>query len=99
MRTIELDGSAWVDRLDFWNALRDALGVVPEHGTGFDAFEDSVFYHPQMLSVRPPFALLVRHAPPVARPDVETMAKGWAIQRQWRKENYGDDVEATIKLA
>jgi hypothetical protein len=96
MRTIVLDGSSWSAPLDFWDALREALGVVPGHGTGFDAFEDSVFYHPDMLSVRPPFTVIVQNPPPVARSDIAQMAEGWAFQRQWRKENYGDDVEALI---
>jgi len=96
MRTIVLDGSSWSAPLDFWYALREALGVVPGHGTGFDAFEDSVFYHPDMLCVRPPFTVIVQNPPPIARSDIEQMAEGWAFQRQWRKENYGDDVEALI---
>ena len=98
MQTIEIDGSSWSDRLDFWYALRDALGVVPEHGTGFDAFEDSVFYHPDMLNIQPPFKVVVRNPSPMVISDVEQMAEGWVLQRQWRKERYGDDVEASISL-
>jgi hypothetical protein len=99
MKEIELDGSSWSDRLDFWHALREALGVTPGHGTGFDAFEDSVFYHPDLLTVRPPFTVIVRNPPAIARAEIEQMAEGWAFQRQWRKENYGDDVEALIGVA
>ena len=96
MQTIELDGASWVEPLDFWMALRDALGVVAGHGTGFDAFEDSVFYHPEMLTIRPPFTIAVRNAPSLSRRDIEQMAEGWAFQRKWRQENYGDDVNASI---
>lgn len=99
MQTIELDGSSWSNRLDFWFALRTALGVVSGHGNGSDAFEDSVFYHPDMLSVQPPFSVIVRNPPAETRADVEQMAQGWAFQRQWRKEYYGDDVEAVICVA
>lgn len=99
MTIIDLDGSAWTRPLDFWFALREGLGVVNEHGTGFDAFEDSVFYHPEMLTVRPPFKVVVRNAPVVSRADIEQMAVGWASQRQWRKNHYGDDVEASIVVA
>jgi hypothetical protein len=52
-----------------------------------------------MLTVRPPFVVIVRDPPPIARADIEQMAEGWAFQRQWRKENYGDDVEALIGVA
>jgi hypothetical protein len=96
MQMINLDGSSWTKPLDFWFALREALGVVPGHGTGFDAFEDSIFYHPDMLSVRPPFTVLVHDAPTATRLEVAQMAEGWAFQRHWRKDNYGDDVEALI---
>jgi hypothetical protein len=98
MKTIELDGSSWTERMDFWNALRAALGVIPEHGTGFDAFEDSVFYHPDMLTVRPPFAIVVRNLSPSAAGDVEMMAAGWAEQREWKRQHYGEDVEAVIAI-
>lgn len=97
MKVIQLDGSEWSGRLDFFNALADALGACPGHGRGFDAFEDSVFYG-GMLDIEPPFKVLVRNCPAFAREDVETMARGWAEQREWRKANYGDDVEATIAL-
>ena len=96
MQTIELDGSSWTERLDFWLALRDALGTVPAHGTGFDAFEDSVFYHSEMLTIVPPFTVVVRNPPTMIRSHIEQMAEGWAMQRKWRKENYGDDVAALI---
>ena len=98
MQEIELDGSSWTERLDFWLAVRDALGVVPGHGTGFAAFEDSVFYHPDMLTVRPPFAIMVRNVLSLSQKDIEQMAKGWAYQRKWRRETYGDDVEASLTV-
>ncbi|MEG3123910.1 hypothetical protein [Sphingomonas sp. GB1N7] len=98
MKTIHLDGSNWTKRLDFWNALRDVLGVVPAHGTNFGAFEDSVFYHPDMLTVRPPFTLIVRNPGPVASADVEVMAAGWAEQREWKQRHYGEDVAAVIAI-
>ena len=96
MQTIELDGSAWSDRLDFWQALRDTLGVIPEHGTGFAAFEDSVFYHSEMLTIRPPFKIFVTNPSSTALPDVQLMSSGWAEQREWKREHYGEDVEATL---
>ena len=98
MKTIELDGSGWTARLEFWQALRDALGVVPGHGTNFAAFEDSVFYHPDMLTVRPPFTIIVRKPAPETLADVEVMAAGWAEQRAWKQRRYGEDVEAVIAI-
>jgi hypothetical protein len=96
MKTIELDGSGWAERMDFWDALRDALGVIPAHGTNFAAFEDSVFYHPDMLTARPPFAVIIRDPSPSTAGDVEMMAMGWAEQREWKRQNYGEDVEAVM---
>lgn len=80
----------------FLNALRDALGVVQAHGTNFGAFEDSVFYHPDMLTVRPPFTIIVLNPSPAASADVEVMAAGWAEQREWKRLHYGEDVEAVM---
>lgn len=98
MRTIEIDGSKWTETVDFFGALRTVLGACPSHGWGFDAFEDSVF-NGGMLKVEPPFQVIVRNCPRIFREDVETMARGWAEQRQWRKDNCGEDVEASIALA
>ena len=95
MKIIEIDGSGWSERLDFFDALRTALGACPGHGWGFAAFEDSVFYG-GMLEVEPPFTVIVRNCPHTFRTDVETMAQGWYEQRQWKKENYGEDVDPTI---
>jgi len=97
MKVIELDGSEWSDSLDFFDALAKALGACSGHGRSFDAFEDSVFYG-GMLDIEPPFKVVVRNCPAFAREDIETMACGWAEQREWKKANYGDDVEATIAL-
>ena len=99
MKIIELDGSAWSEELDFWYALREALGVSRGHGTGFDAFVDSIFYHPEMLEVPPPFTIEVKHPHPTSRADVERMAAVLAEAREWRKANYGDDVEALLRVA
>jgi len=97
MTIIELNGSEWSDRLDFFDALAAALKACPGHGRGFDAFCDSVFYG-GMLGVEPPFQVIVRNCPAFAKGYVETMASGWAKTRDWKKANYGDDVDATILL-
>ena len=97
MKVIHLDGTNWSKALDFFNALAEALQVIPGHGRGFDAFEDSVFYG-GMSVVEPPFEIVVENCPAFAKHDVETMSQGWGEQRAWRKEHYGDDVEAIITL-
>lgn len=96
MQFIELDGSEWSERLDFWNALREALGVVPEHGTSIDAFIDSIFYHPELLRVPPPFLILVKRPHPTALADVEQMSAALAEARQ---DYDGDDIQASILVA
>ena len=98
MKVIELDGAYWTDPGDFWTALKEALGVVPGHGTNFAAFEDSVFYANELLSVRPPFSIVVYDPAPVTLSDVENMARGWAEQREWKREHYGEDVQATLVI-
>jgi hypothetical protein len=99
MLVIELDGSGWSERLDFWDALRQALGVVPAHGTSFAAFVDSIFYNQEMLNVVPPFVIYVKNPHAEARPEVEQMSSILADARAWRKANYGDDVEASLLIA
>lgn len=99
MQFIELDGSEWSERLDFWDALREALGVVPEHGTNINAFIDSIFYHPELLRVPPPFLILVKRPHPTALAVVKRVSTALAEARQERKERYGNDIEASLLVA
>lgn len=99
MQFIELDGSEWSERLDFWNALREALGVVPEHGTNINAFIDSIFYHPELLRVTPPFLILIKRPHPSALPVVERMSTALAKARQQRQAQYGNDIQASLLVA
>jgi len=95
---IELDGSQWSERWDFWRALRQALLVRSDHALNFAAVDDSVFYYPDELKVRPPLRVIVRRPSAVALTDVQTMATGWAEVRAWKREHYGDDVDASIVI-
>jgi len=97
MKIIELDGANWSSSHNFFDALATSLKVVPWHGRGFDAFEDSVFYG-GMSEVEPPFKVIVFNCPAFAEKDVEQMATGWARQRESKRSYDGEDVEATIAL-
>jgi hypothetical protein len=99
MRTIILDGSQWRTVIDFYNALRSALGAIDGHGSSVDAFIDSMIYG-GMLKTEPPYEVLVQSvvSPEVLR-DVEALSRALAEARTWRRENRGDDVEVALRLA
>jgi hypothetical protein len=42
MRTIELDGSTWKTRDDFYAAFFKAVGAPERHGRNFNALRDSI---------------------------------------------------------
>lgn len=98
MQTIELDGSGWSGPGDFFEALRSALGACDGHGTGPDAFEDSMVYQTDMLRVQPPYEIVIRRPHPSARAAVEAMGQGLREQRRWRREHWGSDTEVSLSI-
>lgn len=98
MRTINLDGSYWGTCADFYNALLNALGPRDGHGSNVNAFIDSMIYG-GMLEIEPPYTVVVQNvrSPEVHR-YVQELSDALAKARRWRRQNYGDDVEVTLRL-
>jgi RNAse (barnase) inhibitor barstar len=98
MRTIRLDGSDWVDWMDFHDALLQALQPRGGHGASIDAFIDSMIYG-GMLKVEPPYEIVVENVTsPDMRRNVEDLSAALARARQERLDNQGVDMEVTLRL-
>ena len=97
MKIIEIDAATWSDGWAIFDALAEALGAVPGHGRNLAAFVDSVFYG-GMLAIEPPFKVVIQNCPDIARGSVEVMAEDWTEAREWKRVNYGEDVNASIVL-
>ncbi len=56
---IELDGSLWASRTDFYDALLPALGAPAWHGRNLDALNESIRSH-KINEIRPPYTIRIR---------------------------------------
>lgn len=99
MKSIDIDGSRWTSPLEFFNGLKDALGGFDGHGSGFDAFIDTMVYHHELLTVQPPYVVYIHHPHPQIETTVEVLARSIAEAREWRKANWGDDADVAICIA
>jgi hypothetical protein len=59
LRIIELDAAHWTTALDFYGALRTALGAPEGHGWSIDAFIDSMIWG-GINRLEPPYTIRVR---------------------------------------
>jgi RNAse (barnase) inhibitor barstar len=101
MRVIVLDGSAWRDVLDFYRALRGALGAPEAHGWNLNAFIDSMVWSDDINAVRPPYVVEVcglEAAPAEVRAEV-VLLRDWLVKhRREQVVQTGVDVEVSIEL-
>ena len=101
MRRIELDGSGWQSRRDFYDALATALGSVGWHGRNADAFLETMVYHCDLNSVQPPYEVVIENAPDALRPFLCDFSS-WVMEaRRDRRDDpgWGGDVQVAVTVA
>lgn len=101
MRRIELDGSAWRSKHDFYDALANALGSVEWHGRNADAFLETMIYYLDLNSVQPPYEVVIKNASEGLRPFLRDFSS-WVTQARHDRRNdtgWGGDAEVTVTVA
>ena len=58
MRTIQLDGTTWRDKEDFYKAFLSAIGAPVNHGHNLDALADSISGR-QMNAIELPYKIVI----------------------------------------
>jgi hypothetical protein len=97
-KIIEIDGSRWRTSSDAVDGLRAALGAVEGHGTGVDAFIDSMIYG-GMLEAEPPYEVVVHGlASCEAAAFIEQSSQALIDASAWRKAHYGDDAHVALHV-
>jgi Barstar (barnase inhibitor) len=97
-RRIEIDGSCWRTKEDFYEALAESLGCFDGHGLNADAFLETMVYLTNLNREQPPYRLVVTKAP---RPLVQFLCdfSSWVVEaRQDRIDDpdWGDDVDVEV---
>ena len=101
MTKLELNGSGWRSKVDFFEALAAALGSFAGHGRNAGAFEETMIYLLELNQVQPPYEVVIQDAPDDLRPYLAQFASWIAEARQDRRNDpdWGDDVEVIVSVA
>ena len=100
MHTIDLDASRWTKLQDFYDALLLAVGAPPWHGTGINAFVDSMIYG-GINSLEPPYTIRIHHlreSPKDVLDEVELTKNYLGEHRAHFRAQYGRDVEVRLEI-
>jgi len=100
MQMIELDGSRWTSRVDFYRALLAELGAPRWHGENINALIDSMIYG-EINALAPPYTVRVTgmgSVPPEVRTEVEMAQRALAEARDECRTSTGEDVEARLEV-
>jgi len=95
--TLIVDASDWLTALDAIEGLLRALRPLGDHGSSIDAFVDSMIYG-GMLETEPPYELAVKNLKaPLAVEFIDALSEALTEARAWRRANYGDEVDVSIR--
>jgi hypothetical protein len=100
MRVIELDARGWRTVLDYYGALKEALGSCEGHGDSPDAWVDSMIYG-GMNEIEAPYVVRIRgtaNCNDRLRAEIEELANVIRDARAWRREHYGMDIEVSFDI-
>jgi barstar (barnase inhibitor) len=96
MRVIELDAEDMVAAIDFFSALKRAIGAPDWHGSGIDAFLDSMIHHDDINVLKAPYTIRirgVRKAAPEAQNAIRQLA---SLIDEGGASDRGSDLEVTM---
>lgn len=97
---IELDASHWRNVLDFYGALKKALGSPEGHGSSPDAWVDSMIYG-GMNAVEPPYIVRIigtADCPAGLLKEINLLADVIRDARAWKLQHYAKDVEVGFRI-
>jgi hypothetical protein len=98
-RSLEIDGSRWRSRRDFYDALSGALGSVERDCRSSASLLETMVYHPALNTVQPPYAVVIRNPSAALEPFVRDFARSVAEARDDRSADPGGDVEVVVTVA
>jgi hypothetical protein len=96
MTVVDLDATSWRSGIDFYNAIRQAVGAPPWHGSSVDAFLDSMVYHDEINELKAPYTLKI-HGLFDASPDAQAAARELADAiRSHGRSDLGSDLHVEL---
>lgn len=101
MRRLELNGSDWQARSDFYEALAAVLGSVEWHGRNADAFLETMIYLPELNAVQPPYEVVITDASAAIEPFLRDFSSWVEEARADRMADpqWGSDIDVSIVVS
>ena len=99
MRVIELNAAKWRSKLDFYDALLNAIGAPPGHGHSANALVDSMIWG-GMNAVEPPYTVRIvgtAKLPDDIRNTIELVKQDLTDARAEFRRVRGEDVEVQFE--
>jgi hypothetical protein len=100
MRVIDLDATGWRDVLDYYAALRSALGSPDWHGASANAWIDSMVYG-DINRVEPPYLIRITgtsKCPSAVREEIDLLAENIREAREEKLRLEGKDAEVEFEI-
>jgi hypothetical protein len=100
MRVIELNAEGWRDVLDYYAALKAALGSPHWHGSSPDAWIDSIIYG-QINKIEAPYVIRITGTAtclPSLMDEILLLRDCIREAREEKLQNYGVDVDASFEI-
>ena len=100
MRVIELDATGWRDVLDYYAALKRALGSPEWHGTSVNAWIDSMITG-SINRIEPPYLIRITgtsKCSPALREEIEYLAGAIREARAEQRQREGKDAEVDFEI-
>jgi hypothetical protein len=100
MRVIELDATDWRDVLDYYRALKRALGSPDWHGSSVDAWIDSMLYG-TINRIEPPYLIRITgtsKCSPALQKEIALLADSIRRARVDQRERYGKDADVGFEI-
>ncbi|HLY57940.1 MAG TPA: barstar family protein [Stellaceae bacterium] len=100
MRLIELDAAGWRDVMDYYNALKRALGSPAWHGDSVDAWIDSMLYG-GINRIDPPYVIRIAEVskcPAELRCDIDQLAQVIREAREDQRQRYGKAADVAFEI-
>ena len=98
---LELNGSRWRSRRDFYDALSTLLGSVERDCRSSGSLLETMVYHLGLNAVQPPYEVVIRNPSDELKPFLRDFARSLAEAREDRAADprWGDDVAVAVTLA
>jgi len=100
MRVIELNAQNWRTVIDFYDALKEALGSCPGHGDSTDAWIDSMIYG-GMNEIEAPYVIRIAGTASCGdhlKAEILELADSIRDARAWKLEHHGQDIDISFKI-